>query len=43
MKKDYKKKKRKTLKRYQSLSNEAKEKKQQYGCEPYKNIPEVEK
>ena len=29
--------------RYQSLSKEGKEKKQQYGHEKYKNLPEDEK
>ena len=40
IKKDYKK---KVCERYQSLSKEEKEKKQQYDCEKYKNLLEDEK
>ena len=36
IKKDYKKKK--ACERYQNLSKEEKEKKQQYGCESYKSL-----
>ena len=40
IRKDYRKKHRK---RYQNHSTEEKEKKQQYGCEQYKNLKEDEK
>ena len=40
MKKDYK---RKACERCQNLSEEEKEKKQQYNCERYKNLSEEEK
>ena len=33
----------KARERYQSLSKEEKQKKQQYGCGQYKNLPEDEK
>ena len=33
----------KVCERYQTLSKEGKEKKQQYGSERYKNLPEYEK
>ena len=42
IKKDFQKKK-KTRERCQSISKEEKEKKQQYGRERYKNLPEDEK
>ena len=35
--------KKKSRERYQKLSTEEKEKRQQCGREPYKNLPEVEK